>query len=133
MSVRQATPGREGVGYPAAFPDCIAVSAVGPKGELSFYSSWGKEVSIAAPGGDSQAGGPAGTILQNTVLRNRDTGEMVDDYYGFQGTSMASPHVAAVAALVVSKGVKDPNDVKAILQKVGAKQRPEKQIRRGHP
>ena len=108
--------GREGVGYPAAYPDCIAVSSVGPKGELSFYSTWGKEVAIAAPGGDSQVGGDAGKILQNTVMSDGNGG-MKDDYYGFQGTSMASPHVAAVAALVVSQGVKDPDDIKAILQK----------------
>ena len=113
--------GREGVGYPAAYPDCVAVSAVGPSGELSFYSTWGKEIAIAAPGGDSQAGGQAGTILQNTVMRDRDSGEMKDDYYGFQGTSMATPHVAAVAALVVSQGVKDPDDIKAILQKSAQK------------
>src|SRR5207237_3840781 len=44
-----------------------------------------------------------------------------DGYYFFQGTSMASPHVAGVAALVVSRGVKDPAEVKAILQKSAQK------------
>jgi serine protease len=115
--------GREGVGYPAAYKECIAVSAVGPKGDLSFYSSWGKEVAIAAPGGDSQVGGKAGTILQNTVMRDSD-GKMVDDYYGFQGTSMASPHAAAVAALIESKGVKKPDDVRAVLQKSAMRKGP---------
>ncbi len=115
--------GREGVGYPAAYKECIAVSAVGPKADLSFYSSWGKEIAIAAPGGDSQVGGKAGTIWQNTVMRDAD-GKMVDDYFGFQGTSMASPHVAAIAALVESKGVKDPDDVKAVLQKSAMKKGP---------
>jgi serine protease len=122
--------GREGVGYPAAYKESIAVSAVGPKGDLSFYSSWGKEVAIAAPGGDSQVGGAAGTILQNTVIRDRN-GEVHDDYYGFQGTSMASPHVAAVAALVESKGVKDPDDVKAILQKSAMKKGPKEKYGAG--
>lgn len=108
--------GREGVGYPAGFPECIAVSAIGPTKQLSFYSSWGKQVAIAAPGGDSQVGGPAeGKILQNTVFQGKD------DYYGFQGTSMASPHVAAIAALIESKGVKDPQDVRAVLQKSAQK------------
>ena len=41
----------EGVGYPAAYPECIAVSALGPTGKLSYYSSWGKQVAISAPGG----------------------------------------------------------------------------------
>jgi len=115
--------GREGVGYPAAYKDCIAVSSVGPKGELSFYSSWGRQVAIAAPGGDKQVGGDAGGILQNTVFPGSN-GEMVDDYYSFQGTSMASPHVAAVAAMIVSEGVTKPDDVKAILQKSAVKKGP---------
>lgn len=111
--------GREGVGYPAAYKDCVAVSSVGPKGKLSFYSSWGKQVAIAAPGGDKQVGGDAGGILQNTVMR--DENGVQDDYFSFQGTSMASPHVAAVAALIVSQGVKDPNEVKSVLQKSAQK------------
>jgi serine protease len=108
--------GREGVGYPAAYPDCIAVSSVGPDGKLSFYSTWGKQVAIAAPGGDKQKGGDAGGILQNTIMPG-ENGTMDDDYFSFQGTSMASPHVAAVAALIVSQGIKDPSEIKSILQK----------------
>jgi serine protease len=108
--------GREGVGYPAAYPDCIAVSAVGPDGKLSFYSTYGKQVAIAAPGGDKQKGGDAGGILQNTMMPD-ENGAIQDDYFSFQGTSMATPHVAAVAALIVSQGVKDPDEIKSILQK----------------
>ena len=108
--------GREGVGYPAAYKDCIAISSVGPDGKLSYYSTWGKQVAIAAPGGDKQKGGDAGAILQNTVMAD-DNGTMQDDYFAFQGTSMASPHAAAVAALIVSQGVKDPDEIKSILQK----------------
>ncbi len=115
--------GREGVGYPAAFKECIAVSAVGPTGDLSFYSSWGKQVAIAAPGGDKQKDPEHGGILQNTVLRDQN-GAMQDDYFAFQGTSMASPHVAAVAALIESQGVKDPSDVRDILQKSAQKKGP---------
>lgn len=115
--------GREGVGYPAAFKDCIAVSSVGPDGELAFYSTWGKEIAVAAPGGDKMKGDDAGGILQNTVLAD-ENGAMVDDYYSFQGTSMASPHVAAVAALIESQGIKDPDDVRCILQKSAQKKGP---------
>ena len=122
--------GREGVGYPAAYKDCIAVSSVGPSGNLSFFSSWGKQVAIAAPGGDKQAGGDAGGILQNTVLKG-DNGAIEDGYFAFQGTSMASPHVAAVAALIVSQGVKNPDDVKAILQKSAVKKGDPKQYGAG--
>ncbi len=112
--------GGEGVGYPAAYPSCIAVSAVGSNGKLSFYSSWGKPVAIAAPGGDKQQDPDHGGILQNTLISD-DNGGFADDYYAFQGTSMASPHVAAVAALVYAGGVHDPADIKAVLQRSAAK------------
>ena len=108
---------REGVGYPAAFPECIAVSSVGPSGKLAAYSSWGKQVALAAPGGDMvESHDPKDGILQNTVFPESQGGRG-DDYYAFQGTSMASPHAAAVAALVVSQGVKDPARGRDILTK----------------
>ncbi|MCS6858886.1 MAG: S8 family peptidase [Abditibacteriales bacterium] len=116
--------GREGVSYPAAFKECIAVSAVGPKGELTRYSSYGKEIAIAAPGGDTALGREWG-ILQNTVYQG------VDDYYYFNGTSMASPHVAGVAALIMSLGVKDPAQVKAVLQKSAKPKEPKKKYGAG--
>src|SRR5688572_23931625 len=170
--------GQEGVGYPAAYPECIAVSALGPTGKLSYYSSWGKQVAISAPGGDKQHGEDKG-ILQNTVITaGRDSATRTvnlefndvdsrlvlyvepdgvhgldidafrgflpdsanaspkevqagDDYYYFQGTSMASPHVAGVAALIVSQGVKDPGEVKAILQKSARKAGPKEKYGAG--
>jgi serine protease len=102
--------GQEGVGYPAAYPYCIAVSALGPKGQLTPYSSWGAAVAISAPGGDRMFG-EAGCILQNTIYDGED------GYFGFQGTSMATPHVAGVAALIVSRGIKEPAEVRSVLEK----------------
>ena len=110
------------VGYPAAFPECLAVSAVGPTGEIAPYSSVGRQVGIAAPGGD-KTNDPAGGILQNTVLYDAD-GEREDDYFAFQGTSMASPHVAAAAALVMSRGITDPAEVRQILEKSATSKKP---------
>jgi serine protease len=97
----------EGVGYPAAYPECIAVSSVGPSGELAWYSSYGKEVALAAPGGEYRSADEAsGGILQNTVFNKHDTFEF------WQGTSMASPHVAGVAALIYESGIKTPEAIR---------------------
>ena len=53
------------VEYPAAYPGAVAVSAVGPSGELAPYSSWGKEIDIAAPGGDKSQGEQNGILQQH--------------------------------------------------------------------
>ena len=115
--------GKQGVGYPAAYSECIAVSSVGPSGKLAGYSSWGKQVALAAPGGDiggySDRDESAG-ILQNTNLPV-EYGGQGDGYYSFQGTSMASPHVAAAAALVMAQGIKDPVKVRKALIESAAK------------
>ncbi|GAK57656.1 peptidase, S8A (Subtilisin) family [Candidatus Vecturithrix granuli] len=102
---------RNRASYPAAYPYALGVSSVGPDGELAPYSNYGKGIDIAAPGGNTRANIEHG-ILQNTIGRSDPT---KDSYEYFQGTSMASPHVAGVAALLVSLGVKDPAKIEKIL------------------
>ncbi|MCA9552308.1 MAG: S8 family serine peptidase [Myxococcales bacterium] len=105
--------GRKKVEYPAAYKGAFAVSSVGPTRKLAYYSSYGKQVAISAPGGDRQLG-EAATIIQNTIEPRRI--DATNLYLGFQGTSMATPHVAGAAALVMSAGVTNPDDVERILK-----------------
>jgi serine protease len=108
--------GSRGVSYPAAYRAAFAVSAVGPKGRLAPYSSYGPEVAIAAPGGDKSQGEEAG-VLQQTLAEGSTTEA---DYRWFQGTSMATPHVAGAAALVMSLGVSNPAAVENLLKGTAA-------------
>lgn len=102
--------------YPARYPHAIAVAALDASGEKAPYSNFGAGVDISAPGG-STAQGESGGILQNTL--NPQTGESV--FAAFQGTSMAAPHAAGVAALIKAAGVKDPDEVLAVLTKSARK------------
>src|SRR3989449_11142431 len=104
--------GSRGVSYPAAYPGAFAVSAVGPQGSLAPYSSFGPEIAIAAPGGDKSQGEEAG-VLQQTLAEGSTTEAA---YRWFQRTSMATPHVAGAAALVMSLGVSAPGAVEEVLR-----------------
>jgi subtilisin family serine protease len=79
------------VSYPAAYPACMAVGALGTSGNniyLAPYSNYGDQQEVSAPGGDTGTGfGIVSTLLNNT-------------YGPFQGTSMACPHVAGLAGLM---------------------------------
>lgn len=106
------------VGWPASNNGAVAVAAVDAMGVRTWYSNWGKDLDVSAPGGDTRVdkngdGYPDG-VLQNTI-RLQDP--MTSDYMWLQGTSMASPHAAGVAALVVSRGVNHPAEVERILKK----------------
>lgn len=103
---------RNASSYPARYPEVISVSATDAAGDKASYSNFGAGVDISAPGGSA-----TGKIIQNTI--DPSSGESV--FVGSNGTSMAAPHVAGVAALIRATGVEDPAEVLSILKQSSRK------------
>lgn len=109
--------GKRTPSYPAAYKHVIAVAATQFDKNTTFYSQWGDYVDIAAPGGNTRVdqnndGRPDG-VMQETL---KDGNTAAHDFALYMGTSMASPHVAAAAALVIANGVTNPDKVENVLK-----------------
>ncbi|MEW2415482.1 S8 family serine peptidase [Streptomyces sp. NPDC046866] len=93
---------------PASCSNVITVAATNRTGDRSFYSNFGNTVDIAAPGGETRrATDTPGTVTtpENGILSTLNNGATTpgsEIYKPYQGTSMASPHIAGLAALLVA-------------------------------
>ncbi|HVE12534.1 MAG TPA: S8 family peptidase [Elusimicrobiota bacterium] len=88
------------VGFPAAYPEAIAVAATDVNGDVAEFSSRGPQVAIAAPGVNVLSTSPGG------------------GYRNLSGTSMATPHIAGLAVLAIaSHGYTTPQEVRLALMR----------------
>ena len=97
--------GSYGIRYPAAYPETIAVGAVTldlfGRPIIASYSDYGPELDVVAPGG-----GGARQILST-----------IPGTYGYMiGTSMATPHVTGIVALMISRGIVGVENIRTLLR-----------------
>jgi serine protease len=96
---------------PANCNGVVTVAAVGRNGGKASYSNFGATVEVAAPGGS----GGANSVLSTLNTGTREPGS--DSFALYNGTSMATPHVVGVVALMLSaKPTLTPDEVTSLLQ-----------------
>jgi serine protease len=108
---------------PANCSGVINVASTSREGNRSFYSNFGSIIDVSAPGGETRrATDTPGTITtpENGILSTLNSGattQSTENYKPYQGTSMAAPHIAGLAALLESaKPALTPADIEAAIK-----------------
>jgi serine protease len=106
--------GHSAIAYPARAPYVISVGATTEHGCLAAYSNEGSTLTLVAPGGGPDADLPGDPNCHPEQPAGRDIYQVTfvgssprvfGTPSGYEGTSMATPHVSATAALIIASGV----------------------------
>ncbi|MEM9387825.1 MAG: S8 family peptidase [Pseudomonadota bacterium] len=99
---------------PANCSGVIVVASTDRTGSRSYFSNFGAVVDVAAPGGDVRFTAADGVLSTSNSGLN---GPVTDNYRSYQGTSMAAPHVAGLAAMLISADSSlSPDAVESIIE-----------------
>nr|WP_229861098.1 S8 family serine peptidase [Streptomyces litmocidini] len=108
---------------PANCTGVITVASTNRAGARSYYSNYGTIVDVAAPGGETRnATDTPGTVTtpENAIYSTLNSGlttQSTETYKPYQGTSMAAPHIAGLAALLKSaKSTLTPADIESAIK-----------------
>ncbi len=106
------------ISYPAAYDAyCIAVGATRYDEAVAGYSNRGASLDLTAPGGDTSVDQNGDGYVDGVLQQTFGSSPTDFGYYFYQGTSMATPHVSGVAALLLAQDpTRTPVEIRSILQ-----------------